>query len=70
MTKRQHDTLVFIEAFVAAKGYSPSFEEIKNHLGLASKSGVHRLIHGLRDRGLVRMQRGARSIAVGAEDAA
>lgn len=70
MTKRQHETLTFIEAFIDANGYSPSFQEVKDHLGLASKSGVHRIVHALKDRGLLRLHTGHRhrSIALGPDE--
>lgn len=55
MTKRQHELLNFIEHFTDEFGYPPSFQEMVGALGLKSKSGVHRLLHGLRERGLVKM---------------
>lgn len=53
LTERQRDCLVFIRDFVSANGFSPSFEEIREALGLASRSGVHRLVHDLEERGYV-----------------
>jgi SOS-response transcriptional repressor LexA len=53
LTKRQSEALAFIRGFIEAKGYSPSTVEIMQGLGLASKSGVNRLVHGLRERGAV-----------------
>lgn len=53
MTRRQKQVLDFISATIEEKGYAPSYQEIMVHLGLHSKSGVHRLIMGLRERGLV-----------------
>ena len=65
MTKKQHELVTFIDPFVAEHGYSPSFEEMKNAIGLASKSGVHRLLNGLEDRGVItRMANRSRSIAL------
>lgn len=53
LTKRQRELLEFIRSYVAAHGFSPSFEEMKDSLGLASKSGIHRLVGGLRERGYI-----------------
>lgn len=53
LTKRQRELLDFIRGYVTTHGYSPSFDEMMKALGLASKSGVHRLVHGLRDRGYI-----------------
>ena len=54
MTKRQQQLLNFITSYVAQHSYSPTFEEMKVAVGLASKSGVHRLVSGLEERGLIR----------------
>ena len=54
LTVRQHDTLAFIKAFDAANGVSPTFQEIAEGIGLRSKSGVHRLVSGLEERGFIR----------------
>jgi len=63
VTKRQQDLLVFLRRYIGEHGYSPSFDEIKDELGLASKSGVHRLVNGLKDRGFIRVLHGqSRSI--------
>jgi SOS-response transcriptional repressor LexA len=53
LTKRQSEALAFIRGFIEAKGYSPSGEEIRVALSLGSKSGVHRIVHGLRKRGAI-----------------
>lgn len=53
LTKRQAEALAFIRGFIASRGYSPSSTEIMNGLGLSSKSGVNRLVHGLRERGAI-----------------
>ena len=53
MTKRQSECLAFIKQFWEDHGYAPKFEHIRIALGLKSKSSVHRLIHALRERGLV-----------------
>lgn len=63
MTKRQADLLAFIRRYWAENKYPPSFDEMKDALGLRSKSGVHRLVYGLVERGKVRfLPNRARSI--------
>ena len=54
LTKKQYELLVFIERRLTKTGVSPSFEEMKDALGLRSKSGIHRLITGLEERGFIR----------------
>lgn len=54
LTKKQLELLVFINRCLARNGMSPSFEEMKDALGLKSKSGIHRLISGLEERGFLR----------------
>jgi repressor LexA len=54
LTKKQHELICFIEDRLAETGISPSFEEMKDALGLKSKSGVHRLISALEERGFLR----------------
>lgn len=54
LTKKQHELLTFIHERVAATGIAPSFEEMKEALSLRSKSGIHRLILGLEERGFIR----------------
>jgi repressor LexA len=54
LTKKQHELLVFIHAKLSESGVSPSFEEMKDALNLKSKSGIHRLISGLEERGFIR----------------
>lgn len=44
MTKRQKHAMDFIKAFWGENGYAPSYDEIKDHLGLKSKSNVHSLV--------------------------
>lgn len=56
MTKRMRDLLEFIEAR-ALTGVPPSYDEMKDHLGLRSKSGIHRLVRALEERGLVNVLR-------------
>ncbi len=54
LTKKQHELLVFIRERLEATGISPSFDEMKDALDLRSKSGIHRLITGLGERGFIR----------------
>ncbi len=54
LTKKQHQLLLFIHRRIAETGVSPSFDEMKDALELASKSGVHRLITALEERGFIR----------------
>jgi repressor LexA len=54
LTAKQHELLVFIQQRLDAGGISPSFEEMKEALGLKSKSGIHRLISALEERGFLR----------------
>lgn len=53
LTRKQYELLVFITDTLNTKGVSPSFEEMKEALGLRSKSGIHRLITGLEERGFI-----------------
>ena len=54
LTKKQHELICFINDRLAETGVSPSFEEMKEALDLKSKSGVHRLISALEERGFLR----------------
>ncbi|KQZ49740.1 hypothetical protein ASD54_12440 [Rhizobium sp. Root149] len=55
LTHQQADTLRFIQAFITESGGAgPSYDEIKDALGLASKSGVNRLLKALEERGRIR----------------
>ena len=54
LTRKQHELLHYINERLEASGISPSFEEMKEALGLRSKSGIHRLITGLEERGFIR----------------
>ena len=54
LTKKQLDLLDFISKRVARDGVPPSFEEMKDALDLRSKSGIHRLISALEERGFIR----------------
>ncbi len=54
LTRKQHELLIFINRRLSDTGVSPSFEEMKDALALRSKSGIHRLISGLEERGFIR----------------
>lgn len=54
LTRKQHELVCFIHDRLAETGVSPSFEEMKDALDLKSKSGVHRLISALEERGFIR----------------
>lgn len=65
LTRKQHELLVFIDSHLQSTGFSPSFEEMKAALNLRSKSGIHRLISALEERGFVaRKHRRARALEV------
>jgi len=54
LTRKQHELLTFIDGHLKRTGFSPSFEEMKEALDLKSKSGIHRLISALEERGFLR----------------
>jgi repressor LexA len=54
LTRKQHELLLYIDGKLSETGVSPSFEEMKEALDLKSKSGVHRLISALEERGFIR----------------
>ncbi|MCI0753260.1 transcriptional repressor LexA [Teichococcus vastitatis] len=54
LTRKQHELLVFIDRHLRDTGFSPSFEEMKEALSLRSKSGIHRLITALEERGFLK----------------
>jgi len=54
LTRKQYQLLMFIDESLKKNGVSPSFDEMKEALGLKSKSGIHRLITGLEERGFIR----------------
>src|ERR1700756_3832436 len=54
LTRKQYELLLFINERLSRGGVSPSFDEMKEALGLKSKSGIHRLITGLEERGSTR----------------
>ncbi|MCW3473735.1 transcriptional repressor LexA [Limobrevibacterium gyesilva] len=65
LTRKQHELLTFIDRHLKTTGFSPSFEEMKEALKLKSKSGIHRLISALEERGfLQRRHHRARALEV------
>ncbi len=65
LTRKQHELLLYINDHIGRTGVSPSFEEMKDALDLKSKSGIHRLITGLEERGFIRrLAHRARALAV------
>ena len=54
LTRKQHDLLMFIHERMKESGIPPSFDEMKDALDLKSKSGIHRLITALEERGFIR----------------
>ena len=65
LTRKQHELLIFIDRHLKTSGYSPSFDEMKEALNLRSKSGIHRLISALEERGfLSRRHHQARALEV------
>jgi repressor LexA len=65
LTRKQYELLVYIDKHLKDTGFSPSFEEMKEALRLRSKSGIHRLISALEERGyLGRRHHRARALEV------
>ena len=65
MTKQQKKLFDFIQSRLSETGVCPSFDEMKDALDLKSKSGIHRIISGLEERGLVaRLHHRARSVFI------
>ena len=65
LTKKQKNLLLFINKKLRSTGVSPSYEEMKNSLNLKSKSGIHRLITALEERGFIkRLAHKARALEV------
>jgi SOS-response transcriptional repressor LexA len=54
LTRKQHELLIFIHKHFISTGFCPSFEEMRTALDLKSKSGIHRLITALEERGFLR----------------
>ena len=65
LTKKQKELLNYIQKFQSKKGVTPSYEEMKSALNLKSKSGIHRLILALEERGFVkRLAHKARALEI------
>ena len=65
LTKKQKNLLLYINKKIRSTGISPSYEEMKNSLNLKSKSGIHRLINALEERGFIkRLAHKARALEV------
>src|SRR5258707_6762986 len=65
LTRKQYELLIYIDSYLKRTGVSPSFEEMKEALKLKSKSGIHRLISGLEERGFIkRLAHRARALEV------
>jgi len=65
LTKKQRNLLLFINKKIRSTGVSPSYEEMKDSLNLKSKSGIHRLISALQERGFIkRLAHKARALEV------
>ena len=54
LTQKQSELLTFLTSHMGENEVPPSFDEMRNALGLASKSGIHRLVSGLEERGYIR----------------
>lgn len=54
LTRKQRDLLTFIETRLATEGVCPSYEEMMHATGLKAKSGIHRLVLALEERGVIR----------------
>jgi repressor LexA len=56
MTEKQKLVYDFIQTFIKMRGFSPSYFEIAQGLGMKSKSNIHRHVHCLRERGLIQIK--------------
>jgi len=56
MTERQKMVLDFIELYIKMKGFPPSYMDIATGLNLRSKSNIHRLVHDLKNKGLLQIK--------------
>lgn len=57
LTRKQKELLLFIDSYLNQRGIAPSFEEMKEAVNLKSKSGIHRLVTALEERGFLRRLR-------------
>jgi SOS-response transcriptional repressor LexA len=53
LTRAQHKLLTFICEYIDREHVAPTYAEMQSHMGEKSRSGVHRLVHGLKDRGYI-----------------
>ena len=65
LTKKQKELFVYLNNYISSNDISPSFEEMKNAVNLKSKSGIHRLITSLEQRGYIkRLKHKARAMEI------
>ena len=65
LTKKQKELFVYLNDYISSNNISPSFEEMKNAVNLKSKSGIHRLITSLEQRGYIkRLKHKARAMEI------
>ena len=65
LTKKQKELFVYLNNYISSNDISPSFEEMKNAVNLKSKSGIHRLITSLEQRGYIkRLKHKARTMEI------
>ncbi len=65
LTKRQHQLHIYLRNYLNENHYSPSYEEMREALGLKSKSGIHNLLNALQERGFIhKLNNRARAIDV------
>jgi repressor LexA len=65
LTKKQKELFVYLKDYISSNDISPSFEEMKNAVNLKSKSGIHRLITSLEQRGYIkRLKHKARAMEI------
>ena len=65
LTKKQKELFDFLKSYIAENEISPSFEEMKEAVNLKSKSGIHRLITSLEQRGFIkRLKHKARAMEI------
>ena len=65
LTKKQKELFVYLRDYISSNDFSPSFEEMKNAVNLKSKSGIHRLITSLEQRGYIkRLKHKARAMEI------
>ena len=68
LTKKQKELFVYLRDYISSNDISPSFEEMKNAVNLKSKSGIHRLITSLEQRGYIkRLKHKARAMEIAKE---